>query len=180
MSALLAKLEWLALRASHFIAFLSALILLWLVGLTCVDVVGRYFFRAPVTGAVELVQLSMAGVIFLSLPLMFLKNDHVIVDLFSFGQKGWTGWVITLVLNLAMIGAIFLLADRVWDYALRAYEDGDETIYLQIPRYLTVSLITASVYLSGCLLSLRVLLMLSRPGRMDDDAQIASSPEDAS
>ena len=180
MSAFLTKLEWLASRASHFIAFLSALILLWLVGLTCVDVVGRYFFRAPVTGAVELVQLSMAGIIFLSLPLMFLKNDHVIVDLFSFGQKGWTGWMFTLVLNLVMIIAIFLLADRVWDYALRAYEDGDETIYLQIPRYLTVSLITASVYLSGCLLSLRVLLMLWRPGRMDTDAaELAASSDDA-
>lgn len=169
VTTILSKLEWLALRASHFIAFLSALILLWLVGLTCVDVVGRYFFRAPVTGAVELVQLSMAGIIFLSLPLMFLKNDHVIVDLFSFGQKGRTGWMITLVLNLVMVGAIFLLADRVWDYALRAYEDGDETIYLQIPRYLTVSLITASIYFAGGLLSLRVILMLRRPGKMDND-----------
>ena len=170
MIAVLSKLEWLALRASHFIAFLSALILLWLVGLTCVDVVGRYFFRAPVTGAVELVQLSMAGIIFLSLPLMFLKNDHVIVDLFSFGQKGRIGWTITLILNLVMVFAIFLLADRVWDYAIRAYEDGDETIYLQIPRYLTVSLVTASIYLSGCLLSLRVLLMLSHPGKMPENA----------
>ena len=100
---------------------------------------------------------------------MFLKNDHVIVDLFSFGHKGRTGWLITLVLNLVMVGAIFLLADRVWDYALRAYEDGDETIYLQIPRYLTVSLITASIYFAGGLLSLRVILMLRRPGKMDND-----------
>ena len=66
VTTILSKLEWLALRASHFIAFLSALILLWLVGLTCVDVIGRYFFRAPVTGAVELVQLSIWQGLFFS------------------------------------------------------------------------------------------------------------------
>ena len=66
---------------------IACFILLWLVGLTCVDVVGRYFFRAPVTGATELVQISMAGIIFFSLPAMFLRDDQVIVDLFSFVRK---------------------------------------------------------------------------------------------
>ena len=54
----------------------ACFILLWLVGLTCVDVVGRYFFRAPVTGATELVQISMAGIIFFSLPAMFLRDEY--------------------------------------------------------------------------------------------------------
>jgi len=164
LSSFFNKLDWLAARAGQFIAWLAALVLLWLVGLTCVDVVGRYFFRAPVVGAVELVQLSMAGIIFLSLPLMFLKNDHVIVDLFHFKRDSWLAWAITLMLNLVMIGALYVLADRVWDYALRAIEDGDRTIYLHIPRYLTVSLITGSVCLSSVFLGLRVIQMLLRPG----------------
>ncbi|MEC8121950.1 MAG: TRAP transporter small permease subunit, partial [Pseudomonadota bacterium] len=62
--------EWIA-DASMFV---SCIVLLWLVGLTCVDVVGRYFFRAPVTGAAELVQISMAGIIFFALPTMFLRD----------------------------------------------------------------------------------------------------------
>ncbi|MEC7439600.1 MAG: hypothetical protein VX802_02015, partial [Pseudomonadota bacterium] len=40
---------------------MACLVLLWLVALTCVDVIGRYFFRSPVVGATELVQISMAG-----------------------------------------------------------------------------------------------------------------------
>ena len=173
MTILLQKLDWLADRASQFTAYLAALVLLWLVGLTCVDVVGRYFFRAPVTGAVELVQLSMAGIIFLTLPLMFLKNEHVIVDLFSFKKTSWPYWCVSLGLNLAMSIAMLVLADRVWDYAIRAWEDGDQTIYLHIPRYLTVSLITASIYLSTLFLSLRVLhMMVMHPnaGHDPDDA----------
>jgi len=164
LKSFLNKLDWLATRASQFTSYLAALVLLWLVGLTCVDVIGRYFFRAPVVGAVELVQLSMAGIIFLSLPLMFLKNDHVIVDLFHFKQNSWLTWAIYLILNMVMIIALFILADRVWDYALRAVEDGDRTIYLHIPRYLTVGLITASISLSTIFLSLRIVQILVRPG----------------
>jgi len=164
LQSLLTKLDWLAQRAGQFTAYLSALVLLWLVGLTCVDVIGRYFFRAPVVGAVELVQLSMAGIIFLSLPIMFLKNDHVIVDLFSFKKRPWLAWAISLILTVVMIGAIFILADRVWAYAIRAYEDGDRTIYLHIPRYLTVGLVTGSIYLSGLFLCLRAVQMILRPG----------------
>ena len=73
-------IEWIAERFSN----LGSLVLLWLVGLTVVDVVGRYFLRMPVTGAVELVQISMAGIIFFSMPMMFLKDDQVVVDLFQF------------------------------------------------------------------------------------------------
>jgi TRAP-type C4-dicarboxylate transport system permease small subunit len=164
LQSFLTKLNWLADKTSQFTAYLAALVLLWLVGLTCVDVIGRYFFRAPVVGAVELVQLSMAGIIFLSLPMMFLKNDHVIVDLFSFKKHAWLSWGISFVLTLVMIMAIFVLADRVWDYAIRAYEDGDRTIYLHIPRYLTVGLVTGSIYLSGLFLCLRALHMILRPG----------------
>lgn len=169
MTFLLQKLNWLAEKVSQFTSFLAALVLLWLVGLTCVDVVGRYFFRAPVVGAVELVQLSMAGIIFLSLPLMFLKNDHVIVDLFHFKKDSWAAWAITLGTTLLMIFAIFILADRVWDYAIRAYEDGDQTIYLHIPRYLTVGLVTGSIYLSGAFLCLRALQLMLRPGQYQEE-----------
>jgi TRAP-type C4-dicarboxylate transport system permease small subunit len=172
LTFLLNKLDWLAEKVSQFTSFLAALVLLWLVGLTCVDVVGRYFFRAPVVGAVELVQLSMAGIIFLSLPLMFLKNDHVIVDLIRFKKDNWLTWLITLALTLVMIFAIFILADRVWAYALRAYDDGDQTIYLHIPRYLTVGLVTSSIYLSGAFLCLRAVQMLLRPGKYQEAAQL--------
>ena len=62
-------------RLANIIADISSLmaclVLLWLVALTCVDVIGRYFFNSPVTGATELVQISMA-----SPPYSHLKLVH--------------------------------------------------------------------------------------------------------
>ena len=157
--------EWIAERFSN----LASLVLLWLVGLTVVDVVGRYFLRMPVTGAVELVQISMAGIIFFSMPMMFLKEDQVVVDLFQFVRRGWLGWVLSILITLVVIGASWIVADRVWDYAVRAYEDQDATIYLDIPRYLTVSFITISIYVSAVFAGVRVIRLLFRPGYVIPD-----------
>ena len=160
-------------RLSGWIAdgamFVACLVLLWLVGLTCVDVVGRYFFRAPVTGATELVQISMAGIIFFSLPAMFLRDDQVIVDLFSFVRKGWFGWAISLAFSVTTVVAVWIIADRVSGYAIRAFEDGDETIYLKIPLYLVVWGITILIYLSGVFAAVRGIRVLLTPGRQLPD-----------
>jgi TRAP-type C4-dicarboxylate transport system permease small subunit len=64
-------LERLALWVSRFISSLAAIVLFFIVIVTCVDVIGRYFFNSPLYAGSELVQVSMAGVIFLSLPVMF-------------------------------------------------------------------------------------------------------------
>ncbi|HSH57106.1 MAG TPA: TRAP transporter small permease, partial [Halomonas sp.] len=49
--------------------------------LTTVDVIGRYFFNAPILGAVELTQLMLAALVFLSLPVVCWRQEHVSVDL---------------------------------------------------------------------------------------------------
>ena len=173
---LIARLNKVAAKIADICLMLACLVLLWLVALTCVDVVGRYFFRSPVTGATELVQISMAGTIFFSLPAMFLRDDQVVVDLFSFVRKGWFGWVVSVIFSLATVVAVFIVADRVFDYAVRAWEDGDKTIYLHIPRYLIVSLITAMVYMSAVFAGFRGLRLLLRPGRMLPDETGSRTP----
>ena len=166
---LIARCNNIAGKIADICLMMACLVLLWLVGLTCVDVIGRYFFRAPVVGATELVQISMAGTIFFSLPAMFLRDDQVVVDLFSFVRKGWFGWAVSLLFSVLTVVAVFIVADRVFDYAVRAWEDGDKTIYLHIPRYLIVSLITAMIYLSAVFAGLRGLRLLLRPGQVLPD-----------
>lgn len=58
-----------------------SLLLAGLVGLTVVDVIGRYWFSAPVTGAFELTQLMLAALVFAALPLTTLAGEHVEVDM---------------------------------------------------------------------------------------------------
>ena len=166
---LIARLNRLASIIADASTVVACMVLLWLVALTCVDVVGRYFFRSPVVGAVELVQISMAGIIFFSLPAMFLRDDQVVVDLFSFVRKGWFGWAVSLAFTIVIVGATWIVAERVSGYAVRAWEDGDETIYLGIPRYLTVGMITIMIYVSSVFAAVRGLRILFRPGQVLPD-----------
>ena len=165
MKPVLEKGMGLAASASLLAANIAAITLLLLVALTCVDVVGRYVFSAPLVGAVELVRICMAGIIFFSVPLMFLRGDHIIVDLFDRMRRGWLGWVIALIFLALTLYVTLVLADRVLGYALRAFEDGDTTEYLAIPRFVVVGFIAASLYAGALMTVLRALHLLSAPGR---------------
>ena len=169
MRELVTKTQKLADSASLFFANVAAVILLGLVALTCADVIGRYFFTSPVTGAVELVRICMAGIIFFSFPIMFLRNDHIIVDLFSFFRRGWPAWLSSVVILVIIIYVAYRLGDRTYDYAVRAFEDEDVTEYLAIPRWPVVGFITLSIFAAAVMAALRLLVILSTPGREADD-----------
>jgi TRAP-type C4-dicarboxylate transport system permease small subunit len=174
MHSILTNTERLAEMVSRLVSNLAAIILFLLVVLTCVDVVGRYFFSMPVIGAVELVRICMAGVIFFSLPAMFFRDDHVIVDLIPFFRKGYLAWSVNLVLLAISVYVALKIGDRIMDYAVRAHEDGDVTEYLSIPRYLVVSFITLSIYAAALMAFIRLVLLASKPGSVSSEQQESS------
>ena len=171
MLKLISQTERLAEMVSRFVSNLAAIILFLLVLLTCVDVIGRYFFSMPVVGAVELVRICMAGIIFFSLPAMFFRDDHVIVDLVPIFRKGMVAWIINLGLLALSVFVAFHLADRIMDYAVRAYEDGDTTEYLAIPKYIVVSFITISIYAASLMAAVRLALLATTPGKISSSEQ---------
>ena len=172
MKALLNKTIRLADSASLFAANIAAIVLLVLVALTCVDVIGRYLFNSPLIGAVELVRICMAGIIFFSFPYMFLRSDHIIVDLFSIFRRGLVGWVIGLAILAVIIYISLILGDRVYDYAVRALEDGDTTEYLAIPRVYVVGVITAAIFSAAFVTALKFISVLIRPGSSPEDPML--------
>ena len=54
----------------------TALILACIMLITCVDVAGRYVFSQPVPGALEATEIMMGALIFASLPLVTLRQQH--------------------------------------------------------------------------------------------------------
>ena len=52
-----------------------------MVVVTCIDVVGRYFFLAPLLGAHEIITLSMGVMIYLGIPLVTASREHLMIDL---------------------------------------------------------------------------------------------------
>lgn len=162
MRNFLTKLERLTDHVSLFAANMAAFVLLLLVVLTCIDVIGRYFFNNPLVGAVEMVQICMGLIVFLSFPIMFLRNDHIVVDLIPQFGKGRLAWLVAILFLLVTVVVAVVLGDRVYDYAIRAWEDGDITEYLRIPRYPVVGLITLAIFTAAAVSLLRALVLLSR------------------
>jgi TRAP-type C4-dicarboxylate transport system permease small subunit len=114
---------------------IAALALFVLMAMTCFDVIGRYFYNAPLDGATELTRLMMAVVVFAVMPAAAWREEHITVDLLDkltprrFINPRQVAW--NLIGALAMAG----IAYRVWFLAIRAYDYGDTTEFLEIPIY---------------------------------------------
>jgi TRAP-type C4-dicarboxylate transport system permease small subunit len=109
-------------------AFLAALMLL-----TCADVVGRYFLNHPINGAFELTEMLLAALVFAGLPLVTLRNEHVIVNLFDTITPEWIlrlQHVIACVIGAVCTG---FLAWHMWLGAGRMQAAGETTAQLKIP-----------------------------------------------
>lgn len=65
----------------RILAGVSALLILALISVTCIDVIGRYMFNRPFGGAYELTQIFLAVLVFVALPLTSRDGGHVEVDL---------------------------------------------------------------------------------------------------
>jgi TRAP-type C4-dicarboxylate transport system permease small subunit len=168
--------ERLALVASRFTSSIAAVVLFWIVAVTCVNVIGRYFFNTPLYAGEELVKVSMAGVIFLSLPAMFFKNEHIIVDLFPIFQKGYLGWILSMIFLAISAYCLWIIADKTMFYANRSLEDGDVYEYILMPAFLSdgksqfapkfiiETFMGISLYFTSFLICLRLALVASKPG----------------
>ena len=176
MNQFLNTIERLALKVSRSISVVAGLVLLWIVVITCIDVIGRYFFNSPLYAGAEIIKVSMAGVIFFSLPYMFFKNEHIIVDLFPIFKRGYLGWILGLVF-LAIGGyALLVIGDKTFSLAMRSLEDGDTYEYIIAPSFLARpnseflpkvyidTFIAVSIYFTVFMIALKFLLVLLKPG----------------
>ena len=128
--------------------------------LTTADVTGRYFFNSPILGAVELTQLMLAAVVFLSLPVVCWRQEHVSVDLLDAIFPARLVWVREVLVNLVVTAALWVMAQRVWALAERAFDWGDVTEFLRIPRGYLIGLISIMLALSALLTLARAVLYL--------------------
>jgi TRAP-type transport system small permease protein len=67
-------------RLTRLLSHAASICLVVMMGVTVVDVVGRWLFAIPIFGAFEVVGVMLVGTIFLALPETFLRDQHVTVD----------------------------------------------------------------------------------------------------
>ncbi len=135
-----------------------ALLLAGLTGLTMVDVIGRYWFDAPLTGAFELTQLMLCALIFAALPLTTAAGEHIEVDLFySRMPRGLQSFVHLLGAGISAL-VLGVIAWRLAEHALRLAHDGSVTNALAVP-------LAPLAWFAALLAALSAALALLRLGR---------------
>ena len=117
-----------------FFGCLAAAFLAALVGLTVADVVLRSFFAAPIRGMLELIELGLACTIFIALPAVFLRREHLVVDVIDHFARPRAVRFLDRLGALVCLGVLAVMAWQMWPLAQTMVEFGDVTSDLSIPR----------------------------------------------
>jgi TRAP-type transport system small permease protein len=144
------------------LGLIAAIDLFCLMSLTCVDVIGRYFFSSPIRGGFEITEMLLAGLVFTALPLVTLRGEHVTVDLL----EPITPPALLRIQHVAacMVGCVATgyLAWRLWARAVNLDVAGETTAQLK----LKLAYLTYGMAILMALSALALLVLACRkPGR---------------
>jgi TRAP-type transport system small permease protein len=147
-------------RRREFFAMLSgALAGLCLAGmmlLTVADIALRAAFGTPIRGVYELIELLLTGTFFFALPAVFLREEHIVVDLVDTVAPAR----VALLKRIANAVGVAILALMAWRGALAAGDTwmfGDITAELGLPRTLHWAALLTGIF-GACLAALVALL----------------------
>jgi len=152
----------------------AAVLLLVLAAITCIDVIGRYLFDAPLAGAFEITELLLAALVFLALPLTTERNEHVEVDLLNVALSPRSQRLLSAFTGLFSAALLATFSWRLFSHAYKSALDGATTNALQVP-------LAPFGYLAGaaCLLSAFIAFLrgLQPPlDRADESDPVESAP----
>lgn len=152
-------------RLSHVLAGFACLVLIVVMLVTFADVVGRYFFNAPVTFAVELIQLCMGLLVLFGLAITTLQRGHIAVDLLDSIVPVPIAKLFASIAALSGVIFIALIAWRLWDRAANFMGDGLATDVLFLPVWPVVGLMAFAASVAAFV----ALVQMIRPsfGRID-------------
>ena len=144
------------------LGFVAALVMFGLMAVTCVDVFGRYFLSMPVRGGFEITEMLLATLIFAGLPLVTLRNEHVMVDVLDALVPEWLFRLQHVMACLIAFVATAYLSWRLWIRAVSMVAAGETTAQLKFTiGYLTFAM---SILMAVTALALLVLAC-RRPAR---------------
>ncbi len=119
----------------RLLAYVSAIAVFWLMGLTVVAVVMRYVFRSPILGAQDISQLSLVLVVYPALAYCGWTGGHVALDLASTiltgGALRWTDILIRTASGLLFLYIAWVTLIR----GLDALQYGEASNLIGIPYY---------------------------------------------
>ena len=120
--------------AARIFGSLAAVFLAAMVLLTVADVALRAFFSYPIQGMLELIELGLACTVFLALPAVFLRDEHLVVDVLDHLARPGIVRLLKLAGALVSLGVLVVMAWQMLPLARTMHEFGDVTSDLSIPK----------------------------------------------
>ncbi|MDP2862255.1 MAG: TRAP transporter small permease [Desulfobacterales bacterium] len=130
MQAIINKVE----RLSKFLNVFAGIAITFIMFLTVIDVILRYF-RRPIVGTYELVGFSGAIVIGFAVPLTTFLKGHMLVDFFVLKFPRRIRNTVHIVTRLLGIGLFSLLGWNLIKLGMDLYRTGEVSLTLQLPFY---------------------------------------------
>jgi TRAP-type transport system small permease protein len=159
------KLSWLSTK----LAYVGALALFIMMGLTAADVIGRYLFNRPITGVFEVTEYLVLILIFSFIGYTQSEKGHVAVDLLLVKFPRRIRTLIEIGNHFVCLLLMGLITWMGGQKALELKEVGEASPNLQIPAYPFVFfLVLGSAVM--CIELVRDILELFSSGKQEDAA----------
>ena len=112
---------------------LVAVLLFSMMTLTFLDVIGRYVLHRPVMGSAELIQYMLALLIFIAMPVVTAREEHISISIAE-GLLGPRANSVRRILIRIICGTVMLaIARYMWTHAGMLAENRDVIGYLLLP-----------------------------------------------
>ena len=139
-------------RLVRGLALTGGILLVAVAGMTVASVLGRYLFGVPIPGDYELTELACGIAVFAFFPYCHMTQGNVVVDFFTSRLSRRYRTALDGLHSIAFTVMAALIAWRLFVGGMRKLEDGETTLFLEIPIYWTyfVALVTAGLLTTVC------------------------------
>lgn len=122
-------------RLSHALHLVAGVIMVALMLMTVANIVGRTWFQLGVSGAVELTQIAMIGIVYFAFAHAYTQDDHVTVDLLYERLPRLGKTALDVVAALATIPILAILAWQLLEHRAVLEAGGRVTHTLGLPLH---------------------------------------------
>lgn len=143
---------------------LGAALIVSIMALTFVDVIGRYFLRAPLRGAYDMIEVAMTLTIFWFLPALSRAGGHISVELIPMGS-GFMARLRRFTIEIICLISASVMAWQLYDLAGVFQKFGEASLVIGIPKApvtIAAAVLTAMMALTH-LVRLLMLLVGATP-----------------
>ena len=106
---------------------------LFMVALTCIDVLGAKLFRLPVPGSLDMMMLAQLIAISFTGAMTLIRDRHVSVEFFVMLLPRRAQALIDCVVQLLCLGLFVIVVWRLFDHGYHLQTGGEQTPTIQIP-----------------------------------------------